>query len=49
MPAKSSKQRRAACAEMGRRDKGQKGGKGKPFGTASTSSVKKFCKGKVKK
>ncbi len=44
MPAKTPKQRRAAGAELGRRRKGQRGGKKRPFGTASTATVKKFAR-----
>lgn len=44
MPAKTEAQRRAACAEMGRRKKGQKGGKKKPFGEAKTKDVRDYCK-----
>lgn len=46
MPAKSERQRKAACAEMGRRSKGKKGGKARAFGTAKTKAVKDFCKSK---
>ena len=44
MPAKTKKQRAAAGAELGRREKGKRGGKGKPFGTAPTKTVKKFAR-----
>lgn len=44
MPAKSERQRKAACAEYGRRKSGKKGGKGRAFGTAKTKDVRDFCK-----
>ena len=48
MPAKSSKQRRAAGAELGRRKKGAKRQKKatRPFGSASTAVVKKYARKK---
>lgn len=48
MPAKSKKQQRAAGAELGRRKKGKKGGKSKPFGLASTETVKKYTRRRSK-
>lgn len=46
MPAKTKRQRAAAGAELGRRKKGERGGKDKPFGTASTETVKKYARKK---
>ena len=40
----TKKQRKAAGAELGRREKGQRGGKSKPFGTAKTKDVKDFAR-----
>lgn len=44
MPAKSAKQRRAACAEYGRRKRGMKPSKGRPFGTAMMGDLRDFCR-----
>ena len=40
----TKKQRKAAGAELGRRKKGRRGGKGKPFGTATTKQVRDFAR-----
>ncbi len=48
MPAVSSKQQRAACAELSRRREGKRGAKGKPFANATISQLRDFCR-KVKK
>jgi hypothetical protein len=49
MPAVSEKQRRAACAEHGRRKKNTRGGKKRAFGTASNKQVRDFCRKKKKR
>ena len=46
MPAKTEKQRKAAGAELGRRRKGAKPSKKRPFGTAKTKDLKDFARKK---
>lgn len=41
----TKKQNRAACGELGRRQKGEAPAKGRPFGTAKKKALKDFCRG----
>ena len=43
MPAKTERQRRAACAALGDKKRKKKRGKKKPFSGASKRTLKKFC------
>lgn len=45
MPARSEKQRKAACATLGRKRKG-KSSKGRPFSGATEKQLRDFCKKK---
>lgn len=44
MPAKSEKQRRAACARLGESRQGKKPSKGAPFAGATKKQLREFCR-----